>query len=142
MQTSFELIEGLGAAGTAEDLTRNATFAAHQWEHYVDHRIGLSSSFHACLVPQLTLVDVTGAYASAPGTTVSMISLQDFINSTTLAPMLAALDTVLEEVYAGTPQETQIELQRSWLDNATIPQVECVRLYLLLMSSAHFFSPY
>lgn len=56
----------------------------------------------------------------------SMIPLQAFINSTKLTSMLAALDTVLEDVYAGTPQETQIALQRSWLDNATIPQVEYV----------------
>ena len=53
-----------------------------------------------------------------------MIPVQAFINETALASMLAALDTVLDEVYAGTPQETQIRLQRSWLDDATIPQVE------------------
>ncbi|KAF7791621.1 hypothetical protein EIP86_002639 [Pleurotus ostreatoroseus] len=106
--TSFELVEGLGSGGTAEDLSRNATFASKQWARYTNHR--------------------AGAYASVPGTTVSMIPLQVFINETTLVPMLAALDTVLDEVYTGTPQETQIRLQRSWLDNATIPQVELVLL--------------
>lgn len=52
-----------------------------------------------------------------------MLPLQSFIDPITLASMLADLDVALE-VYDGTPQETQIALQRSMLNDDTIPQIE------------------
>lgn len=73
------------------------------------------------MVPLLTVA--VGAYASPPGTTVTMLPLQSFIDPITLASMLADLDVALE-VYDGTPQETQIALQRSMLNDDTIPQIE------------------
>ncbi len=64
-----------------------------------------------------------GAYASVPGTTLAMIPLQSFISAATLESMLEELDAALG-VYDGTPQETQIALQRGWLEDRTVPQVE------------------
>ncbi|PSR77916.1 hypothetical protein PHLCEN_2v7658 [Hermanssonia centrifuga] len=103
--TSFELIPSLGTSGplTQEDLARNATFAAQQWQTYVN--------------------ESQGAYASVPGTTLAMIPLQSFISAATLESMLEELDAALG-VYDGTPQETQIALQRGWLEDRTVPQVE------------------
>ena len=54
-----------------------------------------------------------------------MLPLQAFIPPAKLASMLANLNSALT-VYAGTPQATQIALQRAWLNDATIPQVEYV----------------
>lgn len=120
------MVTGLGVFGTVEDLARNPNFAANQWSRYVNHRSGTCASF---LYPYNTLSHhQTGAYASPPGTTITMVPLQSIISPTKLSAMLADLDSALT-VYEGTPQETQIALQRSWLEDETIPQVEYVLVY-------------
>lgn len=52
-----------------------------------------------------------------------MIPFQSFMNDSTFTSLMDLLDESLKE-YDGTPFAKQMALQRSWLDDMSVPQIE------------------
>ncbi|TDL16830.1 alcohol oxidase [Rickenella mellea] len=104
----FELKDGLGPSVGA--LNVDSEYTAQQWELYTEER--------------------KGALASVHGTTVAMIPFQKIIKADTWTTLKASLDKSLQQ-FRGTPYEKQIALQRSQLDDESIPQIEFVLLPML-----------
>ncbi|TDL15528.1 alcohol oxidase [Rickenella mellea] len=101
--TTFQLKDGLGPE--VGQVFLNSTFFVEQFQLYLTKR--------------------EGPFASVPSTTVSMIPFQTFINATKLAGLKASLDNSLK-AFENTPLEKVITLQRSFIEDPTIPQIEFV----------------
>ncbi|KAG6843857.1 hypothetical protein H0H93_016885, partial [Arthromyces matolae] len=82
----------------------NSTFAAQQFEAYVQNR--------------------TGIYSATSATTLGFLPLHEFLAPAKVASLLSDLDAALP--HQPSHLESQFALQRKWLNDPTVPQVEVV----------------
>ncbi|KAG6873387.1 hypothetical protein C0995_016197 [Termitomyces sp. Mi166 len=89
---------------TPDKAVTDADFAAQQLQEYVQNR--------------------TGIYSATSATTIAYLSMQDFMSPGTAASLLNDLDAALR--HQPSHLKSQFALQRKWLSDPTVPQVEFV----------------
>ncbi|KAG6824566.1 hypothetical protein H0H93_001892 [Arthromyces matolae] len=70
------------------------------------------------------LANRTGIYSAIGATTLAFLSMQDFTSPETAASLLSDLDGALKD--QPSHYQKQFALQREWLNNPNVPQVEVV----------------